>query len=203
MSRATPRPTTRPIGRRPGESGARDDILHAARELFAAKGFERATIRAIAERAGVDPALVHHYFGTKDELLVAAVDLPVDPVAVLGDLHAGMPGVGETIVARALGLWDSPQTQGAMVALLRTGISHDRAAQALRDVLSRTLLHGLEGLADADRPELRAALVGSQMGGLLLARYVIGIPPLKDLPAQTLAGLVGPVLDHYLQGPLV
>jgi AcrR family transcriptional regulator len=190
------------MGRRPGESGAREDILRAARELFAERGFDRATIRSIAARAEVDPALVHHYFGTKDDLLVAALELPMDPDAIFAGLDPEAGPVGAAIVRRALALWDEPTTRRPLLALMRTGISHERAAAALRDLMSRTLLTSIASLAVRDDAALRAALVGAQMGGLLMARYVLGIGPLAELSGEQVAALVGPVVDLYLCGEL-
>ncbi|HUV49056.1 MAG TPA: TetR family transcriptional regulator, partial [Actinomycetes bacterium] len=135
--------SARPKGRRPGDSGTKEQILDAARDLFAEVGFERATIRAIAKRARVDPALVHHYFGTKDDLLVAALQLPVDPVVLfagIGTEPGDGTGAGETIVRRVLALWDDADTRAPLLALLRTAVSHERAAGALGELFANTLL---------------------------------------------------------------
>lgn len=196
MTRTTPR-----LGRRPGESGAREAILAAARALFAELGFERATIRAIARRAEVDPALVHHYFGTKDDLLVAALQLPVDPATILAGV-ADQPSTGVAIVRRVLGLWDDPALRPSLLALLRTAVSHERAATVLREVFQRTLLAHIGAIARPDDPARRAALAVSHVAGLLIARHVFRVPPLATEPPERVAATVGPVLDHYLTGDL-
>jgi AcrR family transcriptional regulator len=192
------------LGRRPdGGPDTREAILAAARDLFAANGFDRTTIRAIATRAEVDPALVHHYFGTKDQLLAASLELPMDPVALLGDLGGDPERAGEELVRRVLGLWESdPETRRRLVALLRTGISHDHAAALLRDLFGRTILAVLQGFVVADRPELRAALAGTQLGGLILGRYLVGVPAVADASVDELVTVVGPGVQRYLTGPL-
>jgi len=192
------------LGRRPdGGPDTREAILAAARDLFAANGFDRTTIRAVATGAGVDPALVHHYFGTKDQLLAASLDLPMDPVAFLGDLGGDPDHAGAELVRRALGLWESdPETRRRLVALLRTGISHDHAAAMLRDLFGRTILVVLQGFVAADRPELRAALAGTQMGGLILGRYLVGVPAVADASVEELVAAVGPSVQRYLTGAM-
>ncbi len=195
----------RPKGRRPGDSGTKEQILDAARDLFAEVGFERATIRAIAKRARVDPALVHHYFGTKDDLLVAALQLPVDPVVLfagIGTEQGDDTGVGQTIVRRVLALWDDADTRAPLLALLRTAVSHERAAAALGELFANTLLAQVETLADRQDASVRAALVASHIGGLVIGRYVLRLPPLAGARPDEIAGIVGPVLDHYLSGDL-
>ena len=192
------------LGRRPdGGPDTREAILAAARDLFAANGFDRTTIRAVATRAEVDPALVHHYFGTKDQLLAASLELPMDPVALLGDLGGDPERAGEELVRRVLGLWESdPETRRRLVALLRTGISHDHAAALLRDLFGRTILAVLQGFVVADRPDLRAALAGTQLGGLILGRYLVGVPAVADASVEDLVAVVGPGVQRYLTGPL-
>jgi len=192
------------LGRRPdGGPDTREAILAAARDLFAVNGFDRTTIRAIGTRAEVDPALVHHYFGTKDQLLAASLELPMDPVALLGDLGGDPERAGEELVRRVLGLWESdPETRRRLVALLRTGISHDHAAALLRDLFGRTILAVLQGFVVADRPDLRAALAGTQLGGLILGRYLVGVPAVADASVEELVAVVGPGVQRYLTGPL-
>ena len=195
---------TRPLGRRPdGGPDTRAAILTAARELFAENGFERTTMRAVAARAEVDPALIHHYFGTKDQLLAASLELPIDPVALLGDLGGNPEHAGEELVRRVLGIWEGdPETRARLVALLRTGLSHDHAAALLRDLFGRTILAVLRRFVAADQPELRAALAASQVGGLILGRYLVGVPALADATLDQLVAAVGPSVQRYLTGSI-
>jgi len=191
-----------PRGRRPvGGSDTRDEILTAAGELFAALGFERTTMRAVAAKADVDAALIHHYFGNKDGLLAAALALPVDPAALLAGLDEDPEHAGEAVVRRVLGVWEAdPETRRRLLALMRVGLSHEHAAGVLRDLLGRTILSALASVVADDHRPLRAALVGTQMGGLLLGRYVLGIPAVRDATCEQLVVAIGPVLQHYLAG---
>ena len=193
-----------PRGRRPvGRSDTRQEILTAAGELFAERGFERTTMRAVAARADVDPALIHHYFVNKEGLLAAALVLPVDPAALLAGLDKDPEHAGEALVGRLLGVWEGdPDARHRMVGLLRVGLSHERAAAGLRDLLGRTILVALSRVVAQDHRSLLAALVGSQMGWLLLGRYVLGIPGVRDATPGQLIVAIGPVLQHYLTGPV-
>ncbi len=193
-----------PRGRRPaGGASSREAILAAAGDLFAERGFERTTMRTVATRADVDPALIHHYFVNKEGLLAAALALPIDPEAVLSGLDQDPERAGEALVRRVLGVWEGdPETRRRLLALFRVGMSHEHAAGVLRDLLGRTILAAVARLAPDDRRTLRAALVGTQMGGLLLGRYVLAIPAVRDATADELVATVGPVIQHYLTGPL-
>jgi AcrR family transcriptional regulator len=190
-----------PRGRRPaGGPDTREAILSAARELFADLGFERTTIRAIAARAAVDPSLVYHYFGDKNGLLTEAIALPVDPVAVFAGL-AEEPDLGRAVALRLMTVYETvPGALERGVGLLRAGLSHELAAQALRDLLGSTVLAQLAAVVAPDHRELRVALVGSQLGGLLLTRYVLRLPALATVPREIVAAEIGPALNHYLTG---
>jgi AcrR family transcriptional regulator len=190
----------RRTGRRPGDSGAREAILREARQRFGSAGFSGTTIRGVARAAGVDPALVHHYFGTKDELFAASLELPFDPSVVVPALLAeGMDRLGERVVRVLLGAWDATPGQGPLLALLRSAVSDERAAQSLRDFLTRVVLGPLARAAGPDRAELRASLAASQVVGLAMARYVVRLEPLASATPDELAPMVGPMLDRYLQ----
>ncbi|MFP5219207.1 MAG: TetR family transcriptional regulator [Actinomycetes bacterium] len=190
-------------GRRPGDSGAREAILAAARRSFGTSGFAGTTIRAVAGEAGVDPALVHHYFGSKQQLFAASLELPVDPEVLVPMLLEGpRDGVGERVVRTFVGIWDGVPGQGPMLALLRSAVSDPRAADSLRDFLSRVILGPLTAAAAPDRPELRAALMASQMVGLAVTRYVVHLEPVASASGDELAATVGPTLQRYLTGEL-
>ena len=192
---------SRPAGRRPGDSRAREDILAAARHAFGTVGFAAATVRGIARSADVDPALVHHYFGSKDRLFAAALELPVDPGQVVPQLvSAGLDGLGERLVRTFLGVWDASPGQGPMLALLRSAVSDPTAARSLRDFITRVVLEPLARAAGGDdTAALRASLAASQLLGLAVARYVVGLEPLASAPADELAPRVGAVLDLHLR----
>jgi AcrR family transcriptional regulator len=194
--------SARRTGRRPGESGTRDAILEAARRSFGTAGLSGTTIRGVARDAGVDPALVHHYFGTKDALFAAAVELPVDPATLPPLLLAGgLDGLGERIVRTFLQIWDGTPGQGPMLALLRGAVTDETAAASLRDLLTRVLFRPLaEAAGGPDGAALRASLAASQMGGLALARYVVKVEPLASADPDVVAPVVGATLDRYLSG---
>ena len=193
-----------PRGRRPvGGTDTREQILTAAGELFSELGFERTTMRAVATRADVDAALIHHYFVNKEGLLAAALVLPVDPAALLAGLDEDPEHAGEAVVRRVLGFWEAdPETRRRLLGLIRVGLSHEYAASVLRDLLGRTILTALARVVADDHRPLRAALVGTQMGGLLLGRYVLGIPAVRDATPEQLVVAIGPVVQHYLVGPV-
>ncbi len=190
-------------GRRPGDSGTREAILDAAKESFAAAGYDATTIRGVGRAAGVDPALVHHFFGTKQDLFAAAMELPVDPAQMVPALLAdGLGGLGERLVRMFLLVWDGTPGQGPMLAMLRSATTNEQAAAMLREFLSDAILGPLARAAGQDRPELRASLVGSQMMGLAVARYVVRLEPLATANAETIATVIGPTVQHYLTGDL-
>ncbi|MBO4206056.1 TetR/AcrR family transcriptional regulator [Micromonospora echinofusca] len=191
-------------GRRAGKPDTRESILAAARTVFAERGFDGASIRAIAAGAGVDPALVHHYFGTKDQLFLAAMNSPVDPRELLPQVLDGDPGeVGTRLVRTFLGIWDSPAGSAA-VALLRSGLTNEWTARLLREFLTTQVIRRVLQHLDLDPVEapLRGSLVASQMIGLAMMRYVIRLEPVASVPAETLVGTVGPTVQRYLTGDL-
>jgi AcrR family transcriptional regulator len=190
-------------GRRPGESGTRQAILTAARDGFNARGFDATSLRSVARTAGVDPALVTHFFGSKEGLFEAALTLPVDPGALVPMLLAGgVEGLGERIARTFLGVWDGTPGQGPMLAMLRSAVSHEDSAERLRGLLTRVLLRPLAEGAGAGTPELRAGLLASQLVGLAVTRYVLKLEPIASLTADELSPLIGPTLQRYLTGSL-
>jgi len=160
-------------------------------------------MRAVATRADVDAALIHHYFTNKDGLLAAALVLPIDPARVLAGLAEDREQAGPELLRRVLAIWEStPLVRERMVAMLRTGLSHEHAAAMVRDLLGRTVLAAIGQVIEADHPQLRAAALGSHLGGLMLGRYVLQVPGLADATPEELVALLGPVWQHYLTGSL-
>jgi AcrR family transcriptional regulator len=188
-------------GRRPGSSGTREAILAAARTTFAERGYDAASIRAVARAAGVDPALVHHYFGTKGGLFAAAMALPDVPARIIGEVvGAGPPDeLGERVVRRYLELWDAAD-RGPLLGLLRSAMTNEAAAALLREFLQREVVAALAAALGGPDAELCAALAGSQLVGLALARYVIGLEPVARAPTDELVRRVGPVVQLHLTG---
>jgi AcrR family transcriptional regulator len=185
-------------GRRRGQPDTRAGILAAARSAFAELGYDGASIRRIAADATVDPALVHHYFGTKEQLFVAALELPVNPAEIAPQIAAGgLDGFGERLVGAFVAAWDSPAGT-AGVALLRSATRHEWAGRLLREfLLSRVIVPVLSSLGVSE-PATRGTLIASQMLGLAMARYVLRVEPLASMPADVLVALVGPTVQRYL-----
>ncbi|WP_432977037.1 TetR family transcriptional regulator [Dactylosporangium sp. CA-233914] len=191
-------------GRRPGNQDTREAILTAAREAFAERGFDGASIRQIATSAGVDPALVHHYFGAKDQLFLATMDAPINPAEVLPKIfEPGLEGVGERLVRTFLGVWDSPAGTPA-VALVRSAMQHDWSARMLREFLVTQILRRATRALDLDPAEAprRTALVGSQMIGLAMMRYILKLEPLASMPQEDVVASIAPTIQRYLADPL-
>ncbi|WP_433262666.1 TetR family transcriptional regulator [Micromonospora vinacea] len=195
---------TRRTGRRPGKPGTREAILDAARAAFAERGFDAASIRAIAGTAQVDPALVHHYFGSKDQLFLAAMNFPVDPGQLVPKVLAGdRDGAGERMVRIFLSVWDSP-TGSAAQALLRSAVSNEWTARLLREFVTTQVLRRVLESLDVDPAELplRGSLVATQMIGLAMMRHVVRLEPVASADPETLVATIGPTIQRYLTGPL-
>jgi len=195
-------------GRRSGESGSKAAILHAARLQFAEFGYQGATIRAIAAAAGVDPALVHHFYGTKERLFAAAMELPVTPSeAITAALARREPGSspGTHMVRSALALWESAGMRGSLQAMLRSALTSEQAAATLRDFMAEAILAPLASVAkdaNPDRTSYRASLIATQMLGLAVGRYVLRFGPVAEASPDELAAAIGPVIDRYLTGDI-
>jgi len=187
-------------GRRPGAPDTRATILDAARTAFAERGFAGTTIRGVASVAGVDAALVHHYFGTKDDLFLAAMELPVDPRQVIGPaLAAGADGAGERLLRAFLSLWDDPEISPSLVGIVRSALQPGGERLITQGFVPVVLQPAGEALG-LDRPELRMPLVISQAAGIILTRYVVRLEPIASMPAEQLVATYAPVIQHYLTG---
>ena len=191
-------------GRRPGNPGTREAILVAAREAFAANGFTRATIRAIATGAGVDPALVHHYFGTKEKLFLATIQVPVNPREVVDAITDGPAAtLGLRLATAVLGVWESPAGP-ALAAALRSAMADPDLVRTVREFLFSQVIGRVLRSADCppDELALRGGLVVSQLAGALVGRYILALEPLASQPLRTLVPEIGATLQRYLSGPL-
>jgi AcrR family transcriptional regulator len=190
-------------GRRPGQSGAREAILTAARNRFADTGFDKTSIRAVASDAGVDPALVHHYFGTKQQLFAAVVEFPVDPEATLRIIEtAPVDRLGETILGAVLGVWDSPAGPG-VVATVRSIIAGSDMGLARSFILDVVLERVRVRIATPeDDARARVGFVATQMIGVLVIRKMVGIEPIASMPIPELVAAVGPNIQRYLTGEI-
>jgi len=195
--------TSRGRGRRPGGPDTRGQILDVARRSFADRGFGGTTIRAVAAGAGVDPALVHHYFGSKDDLFLAALDIPVDPRRLVPTVfEAGVAGAGERLARLFLSVWDDPHTRLPLLALLRASLAEEGPESLLQQGILRMVLTPLRAALPPTEADRRVQLVVSQLVGLVVTRYLLALEPLASLPAEEVVAWVAPTLQRYLDGPV-
>ena len=190
-------------GRRPGGPDTKGEILAAARESFAHKGFTGTTIRAVAAEAGVDPALVHHYFGSKDDLFLAALEIPIDPRTVVPAVfEEGVDGAGVRLLRLFLSVWDDPATRLPLIALVRSSLVSEAPETLLQQGMLRMILAPLRDRLPVEEADRRVQLVMSQMAGLVLTRYLLALEPLASMPAEEVVAWVAPTVQRYLDGPL-
>ncbi|MFD8211829.1 TetR family transcriptional regulator [Streptomyces sp. NPDC059695] len=200
MTDPAPRRRGRP-SRTEEESGpdARTRILEAARAQFAERGYDKASVRGIARTAGVDPALVHHYFGTKDEVFAAAVEVSFEPAAVLPAILTGpREAIGERLARFFIGVWENPASRAPLLAIVRSALTHEAAAKVLRTFVLRRLLERIAAELDVPDPGFRAELAASHMIGIVIMRYVIQVEPLASADPERIVEQVAPTLQRYL-----
>lgn len=194
--------TTRPLGRRPGGSDSREAILSAAARQFAASGYDRASLRAIAADAGVDQKLIAYFFGSKQQLFVAAIGLPLNPAEVLPAVIAGdRAGVRERLTALLTAVLEQPEIHQRMTSVVRAAASEPEVARMMREFLAREVISPVAELLEGDDAGFRVNLVGSQIVGLVMARYVISLEPIASMPAESVAAAVAATVERYLFNP--
>jgi AcrR family transcriptional regulator len=197
-------PGARRRGRPPRteSAGTRERILDAAREEFSERGYEKTSVRGIAKAAGVDAALVHHYFGTKEQVFEAAVEVALVPALKARDtvLAAPLDDVGERMTRFLFGLWENPATRKPLLALVRSAVTNEVAATVFRRLVASQLLRRIAGEIDAPDAELRAELAAAQLVGIAMMRYVIKIEPIASVDVEQIIGRVAPVVQGHLTG---
>jgi AcrR family transcriptional regulator len=190
-------------GRPPGASDTRERILVSARELFARNGIDKTSIRAIASGAGVDSALVHHYFGTKQQLFAAAIHIPIDPMQVIGPMReTPVEDLGLTLPSLLLPLWDSELGSG-FIATLRSLLAGNEVSLVrsfLQEVISKEVGNRVDDPPGSGK--IRVQFVASQLVGVVMARYILELEPFKSLPVEQIAETIAPNLQRYLTGEL-
>jgi AcrR family transcriptional regulator len=186
-------------GRRVAGGDTRAAILEAARSQFAATGYAATTLRAIALEAAVDPALILHHFGSKEGLFGHAMHFPIYPSAITAIIeNTDRDGLGLRVTLYFLNLWEDELTRASLLTMLRSALTHESAAEMLRGFITEALVGRVAALLTAPDAELRATLVGSQLVGLALVRYVMRIEPLASADAASVAGWIAPTLQRYL-----
>lgn len=186
-------------GRRPGTPDTRDEILAVARRRFATRGYDATSLRGIATEAKVDPALLIHYFGTKEGLFVAATGLPADLPELFGSL-AALPrhDCVQALVRGYLHVVDSDKSRNAILALVRSAVSNDKAAAMLREFLTAELLPVIARLTGHPDARLRASLVAAQLIGIATLRHVLLVEPLAKASPDEIVTLATPAIEQYL-----
>jgi AcrR family transcriptional regulator len=175
-------------------------ILRATRRMLSMRGYEATTIRAVAAEAGIDPSMVMRYYGNKEGLFAAAIDL---------DLHLPDPNtversrVGNILAGHVISRWEGDLSDEFITLLLRSASTNAAAAEQLQRVFTNQILRFVRGVAgDDSETQRRAAMLSSQVLGLAYSRYIVNLPAMVEMDADTVVAILGPVLQHYLTGEL-
>jgi AcrR family transcriptional regulator len=187
-------------GRRPGSPETREHIVAVARQAFGARGYDATSLRSIAAEADVDPGLLIHYFGTKEGVFRAALEVTIQP----DQLFAGLEGLdrsemAEQIVRRYLSMLDRPEARDVVMGLVRSAVSNEHAADMLRDLLLQALLTSLVPLMAKPDAQLRASLIVAQLIGIAMLRHVARAEQVVRAKDEKLVKLVGPAIGQYLR----
>ena len=201
----SPAKTTKRRGRRQGEPVSRDAVLSAAKQRFATEGYEKTTLRAIAQDAHVDPSMVLYLFGSKEELFRESLRLIIDPevlVAALTGAADDDPDIGTRMVRTYLRIWETPDTAASMRVMLQSATSNSDAQDAFRGFMQNYVLTAVSGvLGGRDEARLRAMLAAGTLVGTAMLRYIIQVPPLATLSADEVVKLIAPTVTRYLAAP--
>lgn len=193
------RRTTR-SGRRPGSPDTRGQILEAAQAEFAERSFDGVSMRAIAARANVDPALVHHYFGTKEKLFAAVVDLPFAPEDVGAAIAAApVEDRAERMVRTFFSIWEDPVRRAPVLAMFRSAMTHESVAVLLRQFARRVMVVQVAASVPGPDAELRAEAAAAQLIGVAIARYVLKIEPIASASTEELVATIAPAIQRYFE----
>ena len=191
--------TTRRRGRRQGEPVSRDAVLRAAKQRFAVEGYEKTTLRSIANDAHVDPSMVLYLFGSKAELFRESLRLIIDPELLVAALADGEGDIGTRMVRTYVGIWEHPDTAASMVAMLQSATSNSDAHEAFRAFMQSYVLTAVSGaLGGGEQARLRAMLAATNLVGTAILRYVMQVPPLAALPTDDVVKLIAPSVTRYL-----
>ncbi|MEU9573216.1 TetR family transcriptional regulator [Streptomyces massasporeus] len=192
-------------GRPPRTEAAdtRDRILTAARDEFSERGYEKTSVRGIAKSAGVDSALVHHYFGTKEQVFEAAITLSFGPAlqAPKAIEEGPLDGVGERLARFFFGIWENPATRAPLLAIVRSALTNDTAAAVFRRIIATQVLRRIAVRLELPDAELRAELAAAQLVGTAILRYVLRIEPLASADPEQVIARLAPVVQGHLTDP--
>jgi AcrR family transcriptional regulator len=203
MPSQTPNTARRSRGPRDDRGVTLDAITTAARASFAENGWAGTTVRAVAKSAGVDPALVHYYFDSKEQLLDASTMPPAEWIATLQEIPSvPLRERGAAIVQRVIWAWTRPEIREVLRSILLTAAHEERTRQKLRAFFGATLLPAVAGRFDEPERNLRASLVAAQVSGVIMIRWIWEIEPLASVTDEQLVALIAPTLQRYLSGRL-
>ncbi|KAA0086741.1 TetR family transcriptional regulator [Mycolicibacterium sp. P9-64] len=196
---ASPAKTTKRRGRRQGEPVSREAVLASAKKRFAEDGYEKTTLRAIAEDAHVDPSMVLYLFGSKADLFRAALRLIIDPDVLVAAMNGDEGDIGRRLVVQYLQIWESPETANTMAAMLQSATSNGDAQEAFRSFMREYVLTAVSGvIGGGEQARLRAMLAATNLVGTALLRYIMKVPPLATLPTDDVVRMVSPAVTRYL-----
>lgn len=189
-------------GRRAGSPDTRAEILEAAKRVFGELGYDRATVRGIAAEAGVDASLIYHYYGAKDELFAASIDLPIPPYETLRSVFEGDAGnIGRRLAETFFLVWEQEEARASLLGILRSAMGgEDQAVAAFRQFLTTAILEQVAPLIPGDDSKLRALMMASHLVGLAMTRYVMRLEPIASTPVDDIIELVAPRIQSYATG---
>jgi AcrR family transcriptional regulator len=193
---------SRVAGRRAGSPDTRSEILEAAKGVFSEMGYDRATIRAIAAAARVDPALIHHYFGSKENLFAASIDLAVIPTELIRTVFAESDAgdIGRRLAEVFFTIWERPEARDSLLGILRSAMGgEEQAVAAFRQFITAAALDQIAPLIPFPDDRLRALLMASQLVGVAMTRYVVRLEPIASARLEEIVDLVAPRLQSYLE----
>lgn len=201
MNTAEPRRRGRPAGARSGDPATRERILAAARAEFSERGYDRASVRGIARAAGVDSALVHHYFGPKDKVFEAAVELVFAPALDLPDVVARSAGgdMGERLARFFFGVWENPVSRRPLLAVVRSAVANETAAAVFRRLVTVQLMRRVADELEGEDRELRVEMAAAQLVGVAMLRYVIRVEPLASADPEEIVAMAAPAVQRHLE----
>ena len=190
-----------PIGRRPGNPDTRQKLLDTARRLFADAGYDKTSVRDIAAAAGVDPALIRHYFGSKAELFRATMGWPFEPAEIAAEVTgAGRDEIGARLTRVFFEAWEQPDSRAPLLAILRGAASHEESATLVRQFIQGQLYRQIADELSGPDAELRIDLAMAQLLGIAYLRYVLGVHPMASTSITELIAKVTPVIEVHLSG---
>ncbi|OBF02139.1 TetR family transcriptional regulator [Mycobacterium sp. 852002-10029_SCH5224772] len=188
-----------PIGRRPGNPDTRNDIVATARRLFANSGYDKTSVRDIAAGAGVDPALIRHYFGSKAELFRSTMGWPFDPAEISARIAGGdREELGARLTRVFFEAWEQPDSRASLLAILRGAATHDESAALVRQFIAGQLYPELAKLLTGADTELRVDLAMGQLLGIAYLRHVLQVEPIASASVAELIARVTPIVAAHL-----